>query len=412
MPRYPAFFALFLVFSALCGPASAQLARGLGPGLPSLPGDVGRLPDRLGSTVRELRNADLRGDIRLAELRRVQIRELLRTQPLRVDLDPVGELVLRSEFLVLAPDDATLAAVRQAGFSVSAAPQDDGLLDMPLVVLRDLRPRSAREAMRALQRAAPQAEFAFQHVYLPSGSARAAPALAPTSSAPTGPLRVGLIDGGVDASHPALASLTVHRHGCNGASPPQAHGTAVAVRLSGGATGQLFAADLWCGDAVGRATLGLVQALGWLAREKVAVVNVSLVGPANPVLARAIAAMQARGHVIIAAVGNDGPAAPPLFPAAYPGVIAVAAVDERLRVLPESGSGPHVDFAAVGVVGERRGLRGTSFAAPVVARVAATIAREPQPDAASRVQLALASRAKDLGRPGRDTRYGEGVVVP
>jgi subtilisin family serine protease len=72
--------------------------------------------------------------------------------------------------------------------------------------------------------------------------------------------------------------------------------------------------------------------------------------------------MVTRGHVIVAAVGNDGPAAPPLFPAAYAGVIGVSGVDAKLRVLPESASGPQVDFSASGVVDTK--LRGTSFAAP------------------------------------------------
>jgi rare lipoprotein A len=49
-----------------------------------------------------------------------------------------------------------------------------------------------------------------------------------------------------------------------------------------------------------------------MVQQRVPVVTVSLVGPANPLLAKVVAAAQARGLVIVAAVGNNGPAAPPI----------------------------------------------------------------------------------------------------
>jgi hypothetical protein len=85
-----------------------------------------------------------------------------------------------------------------------------------------------------------------------------------------------------------------------------------------------------------------------MARERVPVVNLSLVGPPNTLLENVTRAMVARGYLLVAAVGNDGPAAKPLYPAAYPGVIGVTGVDERRRVLLEACRGPQVDFAAPG----------------------------------------------------------------
>jgi subtilisin family serine protease len=124
--------------------------------------------------------------------------------------------------------------------------------------------------------------------------------------------------------------------------------------------------------------------------------------------------MIARGHVLVSAVGNDGPAAPPLFPAAYPGVIGISGVDARDRVLPESGSGDQVDFCASGMIGNDRNapLRGTSFAAPIVARKAAQLLDTPREGAAAQVQQQLVGEARDLGRPGRDPRYGDGLLSP
>jgi subtilisin family serine protease len=113
--------------------------------------------------------------------------------------------------------------------------------------------------------------------------------------------------------------------------------------------------------------------------------------------------------MIVAAVGNDGPAAPPSYPASYPGVIAVTGVDGRNRALIEAGRALHLDYAAPGadMMGAKPGgslarLRGTSYAAPLVA---ARLAAQPKPS------LALLDReATDLGKPGPDKIYGRGLV--
>ena len=391
-------------------PARAQV---LGPvqGLPNMqiPG-VG-LPNVVPAAP--LRSVDdlLRGSLALT--RKLQIDALRRSEPRRVDVDPHGAPILRGEFLAMGLSDAQRDAVRALGFSVDRATPADATLGLDFVVLHDTRSRRTAKAMRVLQQAAPDATFTYQHLYLPAGDADVANATSsatPPSSTPT--RRVGLIDGGVDPADPAFARARIEQHGCKTATVSR-HGTAVAARLVDGDPDTLYAADLWCGDAVGGATSNLVDALAWMARERVAVINISLVGPDNPVLARAVQAMIARGHVLVSAVGNDGPAAPPLFPAAYPDVIGVSGVDARDRVLPESGSGDQVDFCASGVVGSgRNALRGTSFAAPIVARKAAQLLDAPRVGAAAQVQQQLAGEARDLGRPGRDPRYGDGLLSP
>jgi subtilisin family serine protease len=154
-----------------------------------------------------------------------------------------------------------------------------------------------------------------------------------------------------------------------------------------------------------------------MARERIGVVNVSLVGPDNAALKAAVRAALARGHVIVAAVGNDGPAARPLYPAAYEGVVGVTAVDAQRRVLPEALRGAQVDFAALGArrapVGANGGavaVRGTSYAAPIVAGLLARDLAEPEPRAAQNAVAALARAAVDLGPRGRDNIYGAGLV--
>jgi len=403
---------LLAIALAVAGAVPAQ-AQVLGPvqGLPGVGVPGAGLP--VVAPAQPLRSVDdlLRGS--LAVTRRLQIDALLREEPRRVGIDPHGAPILRHEFLAVGLSDSQLDAVRASGFSVARETPADATLGLDFVVLHDTGSRSTARAMRALQRAAPDATFTYQHLYLPAGHGDVARA---TSSATPSPgaaaRRVGLVDGGVDPADPALARAHIERHGCSTANPSR-HGTAVAARLVAGDPDTLYAADLWCGDAVGGATSNLVDALAWMARERVAVINISLVGPDNPVLARAVQAMIARGHVLVSAVGNDGPAAPPLFPAAYPDVIGVSGVDARDRVLPESGSGDQVDFCASGVVGHgRNALRGTSFAAPIVARKAAQLLDTPRECAAVQVQQQLIGEARDLGPPGRDPRYGYGLLSP
>ncbi|MBQ4853516.1 S8 family serine peptidase [Rhodanobacter sp. B2A1Ga4] len=390
-------------------PARAQV---LGPvqGLPNMQVPV-RLPDI--APVSPLHSVDdlLRGPLALT--RKLQIDALRRSEPRRVDVDPHGAPILRGEFLATGLSSAQRDALQALGFAVDRETPADATLGLDFVVLHDTRGRRTASAMRALQQAAPDAAFTYQHLYLPAGNddvAGATTSAAPSSSAPS--QRVGLIDGGVDAADPALVRASIERHGCSTANPSK-HGTAVAARLVAGDPDTLYAADLWCGDAVGGATSNLVDALAWMARERVAVINISLVGPDNPVLARAVQAMIARGHVLVSAVGNDGPAAPPLYPAAYPNVIGVGGVDARDRVLPESGSGDQVDFCASGVVGSgRNALRGTSFAAPIVARKASQLLGAPRAGAAAQVQQHLIGEARRPGGTGRDPRCGYGLLSP
>ena len=119
----------------------------------------------------------------------------------------------------------------------------------------------------------------------------------------------------------------------------------------------------------------------------------------------------------MAAVGNDGPTAPPLFPASYPDVVGVTGVDAKHKVLPEACRGEQVDFAAVGaglvaadVGGAFSEIRGTSFATPIVAALLAGSLQAPDPAKARDALATLESTAIDIGNNGTDPSYGKGLV--
>jgi subtilisin family serine protease len=241
-------------------------------------------------------------------------------------------------------------------------------------------------------------------------------------------ISVGLIDTGVDALHPALAGTNVElRYFVDGARAlPEAHGTAVVSLLVSPQFGvlpdaQLYVACVFYEDRRGGSlseARDLVRALDWLMQRRVPVINMSLSGPPNEVLRAAIKRAIEAGHLIVAAVGNAGPASPPLYPAAYDGVIAVTAVDGDQHVYRRATRGAHVELAATGVDVVAAGpagtatYSGTSFASPYVAALAAMEYRSLDPQKALAVKETLRENALDLGKPGRDEIYGFGLARP
>jgi len=236
-------------------------------------------------------------------------------------------------------------------------------------------------------------------------------------------VRVGLIDGGVDAAHSVFATRPPQVSGCDGKPVASEHGTAVASlfvgrapEFHGAAPGaQLVAVDVYCETAApGGRVRDIVVALAELMAANVRVINMSVVGPDNAVLAAVVRKVVAQSIVIVAASGNDGPNAAPLYPAAYPGVVAVTAVDAQEKVLIEASGGDHVRFAAPGadmlaaaLGGKYAAVRGTSYASPLVAGLLARMLAREDAIGVDQVVQQLAATAEPAGaRRGRRQSYG------
>jgi subtilisin family serine protease len=402
-----------LVSCLLMRQAGAQLPQVQVPGV-AVPG-VPVLPEAtraLGTGLRDLAGA-----------RALRADRLFNEHRAELDRDPRGELVVRAEVIAIDITPPALDKALAAKFTVLRT-EELADLGVKITLLQTPEGMSAARGLKRLRKLDPEGSYDFNHVYLDSGAfagptfQRAAPE--PAGSGGTVPAggRVGLIDGGIDDAHQALKNLRRQHFGCDGARVPSAHGTAVASILASRQTiAELFSADVYCGQPTGGSMDAVAAAFGWMAREQVAVINVSLVGPRNALLERVVNKMVARGHVIVAAVGNDGPAAAPLFPAAYDGVIGVTGVDPKHRVLIEACRGKQVDFAALGAEVSAATaapdvyapVRGTSFAAPLVAAMLAEI-RAPDAEARSQLLGKLSTQAQDLGKPGRDDVYGAGEL--
>ena len=145
--------------------------------------------------------------------------------------------------------------------------------------------------------------------------------------------------------------------------------------------------------------------------------TISLAGARNPLIEIAIDRASARGLLMVAAIGNNGPDGAAAWPAAHPSVVAVTAIGPDAGLYRAAVHGPEVDFAAPGVSvwsggidGAGRFDSGTSFAVPfVTAAGAAWLARGGAADADA-FRAAFAQTARDLGAPGRDPEFGDGLI--
>ncbi|HLZ77980.1 MAG TPA: S8 family serine peptidase [Sphingomonas sp.] len=421
MMRHGRIVAMIVAWTVITVPATAQLLpRGslgslptgaltgglLGQGnsmQPSLgTGGLANGLDSVGGTLRALSPGDLLSS------RRERLRALIHDNRTVLDRDADGNPIRRDEILVTDPSPALLAQAEQQGFTIKRREPVEAL-GLQIVVLASPGGLPARTAIDQLRAIDPQGHFALNHVYEPAFAALQ-PATGRRAGGEASAPLMGLIDGGVGA-HPAFADASIEQRGFAGAVKPSGHGTAVASLMVGRAGafhgvvpgGSLLAADVYGGSEANGSAEAIVRAMGWLASRGVRVVNISLVGADNPLLAAGVRALQAKGVLVVAAVGNDGPAAPPLYPASYPGVVAVTGVDARGRQLIEAGHASHLDFAAPGadmagaVPGGRwESLRGTSFAAPLVA-ASLTLAAAKDPSQALADLAAVAKPALKLG---------------
>jgi serine protease len=174
----------------------------------------------------------------------------------------------------------------------------------------------------------------------------------------------------------------------------------------------------------------------------VKVINLSLGGPdESRVLREAIDRAVAAGITVVAAAGNENESHLE-FPASHPSVIGVGAVDERKQRARYSNYGSTLDLVAPG--GDTRRdddddgfpdgvaqqtldpdaveqgrydvfdyflISGTSMAAPHVSAAVALLYRQGITSPAA-IQRALEQTAEDLGSPGRDDQYGNGLIRP
>jgi subtilisin family serine protease len=257
------------------------------------------------------------------------------------------------------------------------------------------------------------------------------------------------LDSGVDGTHPDLAGKLVagwdYTTGTAGTgqaldvatnSDQVGHGTATAGVIGATTDNATDVASLgWLtsvmpvkvGDQNGVLSSNSALGMRWAADHGAKVINASYGSPCSDANEQAAASYaQGKGLLVVAAGGNEAQSGDrPDYPAAYPGVLAIAATDANNAPTSYSNFGSYIDMAAPGGVGDGIAAHdilvlqpsnavaleaGTSFATPLVSAAGALLfAVNPTLTGAS-VRSLLMDTATDIGTPGWDARTGAGLL--
>lgn len=236
---------------------------------------------------------------------------------------------------------------------------------------------------------------------------------------------VAILDTGVQ-SHPTLSESRIARIDLLPESQPRSnpHGTAVASLIAGtsddlaGIAPQAFILSIRVMDENGVGnSFTVAQGIVEAAKRGAKVINLCLGSYGDsPILHDAVLYAHERGAVIVASSGNDA-VDNVFFPAAYDGVVAVAAVDAAGRHLYFSNRGSAVGLSAPGIGIEAASTNGgvmmfsgTSAATPFASgALAALLSSNPGMRGSEAVKI-LEGNADDAGAPGRDPEYGAGIL--
>jgi len=243
-------------------------------------------------------------------------------------------------------------------------------------------------------------------------------------------ITVAVIDSGVDAEHPVFkrANITVFDAIDGGIKDPDQHGTAIAGIIAGRGDvngiapgAKILAVRAFAPERLGAApsttSMTLARATDIAFARGARIFNMSFAGPKDPLLLALIDAAHGKGAVFVAAAGNQGPTAPPAYPAAHSKVIAITATDEVDALYAQANRGGYVAIAAPGVdilapvTGKGLDyLSGTSFAAAHISGIIALLMERNPKLAPDDIHEILVEAAHDLGTVGRDEDFGAGLA--
>ena len=345
--------------------------------------------------------------------------------------DRAGNAALAGEWLVMT-DEATLQDLERQGYVINHVEELAGLgfLMGTLSGPQTFNPQGIDTVQVMTD---PKVVIDLNHVYLPQRDGQAEPAdpSAKQASRGSGREKIGMIDSSIDRNHEVFQDSRINESifTPRGFDKTRQHGTAIASILIGQSEHysgispdrRLFNGVVFATDEQGRefsTTAAIVRAINWLAENDVNLINMSLAGPDNAILRKAISSACGKGITLVTAVGNGGPAAPPLYPAAYDCTIGVTAVDDAGDPYHRAGRGSHVDYALPGInirharPGNNFGhSSGTSYAAAVLSGMISSLIPEQVTDH-QEIRRRLSLLSADAGTEGRDPIYGQGIIRP
>lgn len=264
-------------------------------------------------------------------------------------------------------------------------------------------------------------------------------------------VKIGVIDSGVDATHPDLSDNVVSGNGAghaasDGKADTIGHGTAVASVLAGHGHGAgqsdgvlgiapeativPYALD-WetDDDFVDR---NMARAISWLASQHVDIITTSVYCPRSRAAEQEISAAVDSGIPVVTIAGNLSTKSSPapegnetLWPGTAPDVIPVSGITtdgsfwDGSRTLKQATAKPHRGLSGpasnipVALPDDKYATyEGTSFAGPIVAGTLALLKSAFPQESLPKIRDRLLNTVDDRGPKGYDNEYGWGVVEP
>lgn len=260
-------------------------------------------------------------------------------------------------------------------------------------------------------------------------------------------INIAVVDSGADGSHPDILiaggecfiTMANYPDACaDGYNDDNGHGTHVAGIIAAldndfGVVGVAPDANVYALKALDKKGIGttssVVAAVDWAIQNKMDIINLSLATPDDDLMLKEIIQKAFNSNIlIVAAAGNEehitGLEENVGYPAKYNEVIGVTALNKDHSISKTSSVGAAIDFSAPGISilstyptkyqdgSGYTSMSGTSMAAPFVSAMAA-LYMEKYPDlTAVEIRNLLQENAIDLGEPGRDAKYGYGLIQP
>src|SRR3990172_7752061 len=348
-----------------------------------------------------------------------------------------GEILI----LVDAARANEIAARIARQYNVVADPRVPlALLDGAIVRLRLTGNRSLESLLEALS-ADPDVELVQPNYDYRVGKGATLPQTAPQYAGKTIRLEeahrlargngvmIAVIDTAIEAAHPELVGTIagIFDAVAHGPPPAEPHGSEIAgilvahAELKGVAPeAKVLSVRAFRGGKASPAqstSLQLLKGINWAFASGAKVMNMSFTGPRDPLLERIIKEAAAKGAIFIAAAGNNWPQGAPLYPAAYPEVIAVTATDDKDKLYGQANRGDYISIAAPGVDIIAPALRGsyelssgTSMAAAHVSGVVALLLERDGKLDWNKAREILSASARKPDRSSGGNAFGAGIL--
>jgi len=243
-------------------------------------------------------------------------------------------------------------------------------------------------------------------------------------------ITICMIDTPVDIFHPSLSTALIDTLDFVDFDPKNLdsmlHGTSVAgILVSQNAhigiapKAKLFAVSAFSTSkdrpyVLQGSASNVAKAINSCIQHNVDVINLSFTGGRDSLVEKLVKKAISKGIVVVAAGGNGGHWGSTIYPALIPGVLATTAVDENKELYKLADKGLFIDYAAPGVNiltiapgGKYKLASGTSLSSAHVSGIAALLLSQKRN---KKIDETLTETAIDLGIPGRDQEFGDGLV--